>query len=376
VSNSRWDVAVIGAGAFGAWTALCLRNARKRVLLLDAYGPGNSRASSGGESRIIRMGYGSEAIYTNWSKRSLELWKDLFSRTGQPLFHQTGMLWMAHDNDEWLKQTISVLKSAGVKHEVFGPRELRRRFPVFSPRGIHAAIREPVSGAIMARRAVQLVVKSAVASGVEYCQDSVVSLTGEQQITFVGTASGAKIVAGHFVFACGAWLPNLFPFLRRYIFPTRQEVFFFSARAIDDFQQMPCWYECDSETYGIPDLDNRGAKVAFDALGPAFDPEHGSRLVTAQAVRKMRRFLQKRIPVLANAALTETRVCQYESTPRRDFLIDRHPQFENCWIAGGGSGHGFKHGPAVGEYLTEIIVKNGRAEPRFSFDCHSSEKNK
>jgi sarcosine oxidase len=101
VDDSTYDVAVIGAGVFGAWTAYQLERTGKRVLLIDAYGPGNSRSSSGDELRIIRMGYGADEIYTRSVLRSLQLWQELFTRVDQPLFHQTGVLWLAHEDDPY-----------------------------------------------------------------------------------------------------------------------------------------------------------------------------------------------------------------------------------------------------------------------------------
>jgi glycine/D-amino acid oxidase-like deaminating enzyme len=69
---------------------------------------------------------------------------------------------------------------------------------------------------------------------------------------------------------------------------------------------------------------------------------------------------------LKEAPLLETRVCQYENTSNGDFLIDRHPAFDNVWLVGGGSGHGFKHGPALGEYVAARVVEGGPVEPRFT----------
>ena len=118
--------------------------------------------------------------------------------------------------------------------------------------------------------------------------------------------------------------------------------------------------------YGIPNLDSRGFKLAIDAHGPEFDPDSGERVVSASGLKVMREYLAQRMPLLANAPVTETRVCQYENTSNGDFLIDTHPMFENVWLVGGGSGHGFKHGPAVGEYVVEMMFGGGKPEPRFS----------
>ena len=110
--SARFDVAVIGAGVFGAWTAWHLGRRGKRVLLVDAYGPGNARASSAGESRIIRMGYGADELYTRWSQRSLVQWKDFFAATRQNLFHETGVLWLAGKEDARVRETVETFGGA------------------------------------------------------------------------------------------------------------------------------------------------------------------------------------------------------------------------------------------------------------------------
>jgi glycine/D-amino acid oxidase-like deaminating enzyme len=121
------DIAVIGAGVFGSWTAWHLRRAGKSVLLLDSWGPGHSRSSSGGESRIIRMGYGEDEIYTRMAMRSLALWKDLIGQTRQPLFHRTGVLWMARPDDSYSETTRITLDRVGVPIEILPSAELAKR---------------------------------------------------------------------------------------------------------------------------------------------------------------------------------------------------------------------------------------------------------
>jgi monomeric sarcosine oxidase len=379
-----YDVAVIGAGVFGSWTARCLRRENRRVLLVDAWGPGHSRSSSGGESRIIRMGYGADAIYSRMAQRSLKLWKELFAEVGQgALFHQTGVLWIGREDDPYTCATRETLREAGVPIEILSASELTRRYPqiVLSQEtqlsnegrtGDTFGILEPESGALLARRAVAAVVDDGMRYGVEYARESVSSPSGTGHLTSLRTASGEAIHAEQFVFACGPWLPKLFPeLLGSRIRPTRQEVLFFAPPAGDARfapPQMPIWLDFTDPRgpYVFPDLEGRGVKLAFDRHGPAFDPDSGDRDVSRESIEQARQFLAERFPALRDAPLTESRVCQYENTSNGDFLIDRHPDFENVWLVGGGSGHGFKHGPAVGDYVTGRIVDDAPEEPRFS----------
>jgi sarcosine oxidase len=368
--KNSYDAVVIGAGVFGAWTALRLRRTGKRVALVDAYGPGNARASSGGESRLIRMAYGADELYTRWSMRSLSVWKEFFERTGKPLFHQTGILWIANAKDPQAEASSETLKRVGVRHEVLNRAELESRFPQIGFGEASWGIFEPESGVLLARRAVAAVVEAAMAEGVDYFQEFVSTPAGDGKIASVRTSAGREIRASEFIFACGPWLGKVFPdLLRERIFVTRQEVYFFGVPAGDNSfspPAMPGWLFQADLTYGVPDLESRGFKIALDSHGPSFDPDVGSRVPTAEGISAMRKYLAERFPALASAPLVEARVCQYENTSNGDFLVDRHPQHENVWLVGGGSGHGFKHGPAMGEYVSGRLTGTVAAEARFS----------
>ena len=356
-----YDVAVIGSGVFGAWIAYMLRKKGKSVALVDAYGPGNARASSGGFTRVIRMGYGEQEIYTRWSMRSLELWKSVFAGVGRPsLFEESGVLWMARGEDPLTTKTLATLQRLNVPHERLERAELEKRWPQIDFGPNNWAIFEPESGFLVAFHGVQAVVQLAEAEGVEYLQEFVLPPEGKGRMTSIATRSGRTVEADTFVFACGPWLPKVFPdLLGDRIFPTRQEVFFFGVPKGDvRFQQpaMPVWVDFAEEIYGLPDFKGRGFKVAPDRHGPPFDPDTGERVITADTLSRARDFVSRRFPALKDAPVVLSEVCQYENTSNGDFLVDRHPERENVWLVGGGSGHGFKHGPAMGEYVTARIV--------------------
>jgi len=369
--RQRYDVAVVGAGAFGAWAAYHLRQRDKRVVLLDAYGPGHSRSSSGGETRIMRMGYGPDDIYTRFALRSMKLWREFMRRSGEQLFLPTGMLWLARKRDRYPQKSLETLTRLRVPCEKLPRVELRKRFPQFSLRGIDWGLLEPEAGVLLARRAVQAVVAQAVEDGVEYIGEAVETPRGGSRLDAIVTNTGRRVVADEFVFACGAWLPRIFPdTVGKRMFPSRQEVCFFSVAAGSSsyaLPAMPAWYSYADNIYGTPDIENRGIKMGFDGHGPQFDPETADRIVSPRGLRTMREHLRTYFPELRDSPLSETRVCAYENTSNGDFLIDRHPDIENVWIAGGGSGHGFKHAPAVGEYVAGIICGDGRPEPRFAY---------
>jgi sarcosine oxidase len=357
---STFDAIVVGAGVFGAWTALHLRRSGRTVALFDAYGAGNSRSSSGGESRILRMGYGADEIYTRWALRSRGQWLELFEQIGRPeLFQKTGVLFTPRTGDPRALDTQTAFEKYSVPFQRLEPADLARSFPQLHFRDERMGLLEPDSGVLLARRAVQAVVAQAVREGVEYREEPTTGRTGA------------------IVYACGPWLPKIFPeILGGRIRVTRQEVFFFGTPAGDRSfapPHMPVWADITDEhsAYTIPEIENRGFKLAFDRHGPEFDPDTGDR--TIHGLEAAQAFLAERFPGLTGAPLVESRVCQYENTSTGDFLIDRHPDLQNVWLVGGGSGHGFKHGPAVGEHACGLIDGKTDAEPRFSLASKAQE---
>jgi sarcosine oxidase len=366
------DIVVAGGGSFGSWTARHLRASGASVLLLDAWGPGHSRSSSGGESRIIRMGYGTDEIYTRMATRSLAQWRELVENSAEPLFHPTGVLWIGRAGHRYSEATCKTLEKAGVLTETLTGADLARRYPQMRfDEPDTFGILEVNSGALMARRAIAALERELSRLGVEYMRAAVDAPSGRGWLSSVQTTDGERISAGIFVFACGPWLPKLFTeVLGNRIHVTRQEVFFFAPPAGDRRfgpTQLPVWIDFTDPRgpYGFPDLEARGFKLAFDRHGPPFDPDSGDRGTVAATVAEAHGFLAERFPGLRNAPLVELRVCQYENTCNGDFLIDRHPDLENVWLVGGGSGHGFKHGPAVGEHASARILAGAVGEPRF-----------
>lgn len=370
--GKTYDVVVVGAGVFGAWTAYHLRRQGFTVALLDGYGAANSRASSGGETRIIRMGYGADELYTRWAAQAMLHWRELETRTTQKLFHQTGVLWLSGEEDPYTDQILKLLPQLGIKCNELSAGDLQKHYPQLSLENVGRGVLEPDSGVLMARQSVQGLVNECMAAGVEYFRSCVLPGSGTSELEAIETTAGESFFAGSFVFACGSWLPKLFPeLLCDRIRSTRQEVFFLGAPSgVDDFNipKMPAWlhHNHPHRPYVLPDIANRGVKIAFDCHGPDFDPDTGGRTVAPEAISELREYLKYNIPLLKDAPILETRVCQYENTWNGDFLIDRHPALANVWLVAGGSGHGFKHGPVVGQYVCDRLLGNTVAEPRFS----------
>jgi glycine/D-amino acid oxidase-like deaminating enzyme len=375
-------IAVVGAGVFGTWTAVHLQRAGHRVTLIDAWGPAHSRASSGGESRLIRAAYGKDAIYSRMAFDSLGEWKALSAISGLPIFHQCGVLFFFPTEEQYFRDCIAVHRELGLPSEVLGQAEMAQRFPMIDFDGIAIGLLEPGFGVLMARRGVQTLAEHFVRDGGTFLSSDVQAPEGPD-LTELRLASGERVAADRFVFAAGPWLPKLFPdVIGRRILSTRQELFLFAPPAGDRRflpGPMPGWADFNNGDmfYGIPDLEGRGVKFAHDVHGPVVDPDTQDRRPSGGALDEIIAYRDRRFPLLKGAALVGAEVCQYENSSNGDFLIDFHPQFPNALLVGGGSGHGFKHGPEVGRYAAARLFGAIQPEPRFSLasksDAHQRE---
>ncbi len=365
-------VAVIGAGAFGGWTALHLLRAGARVELLDAWGPGNPRASSGGESRVIRAIYGPDRIYVELVQRSFALWEDLQTATDETLYRETGALWMISGGDDgYVRSAVPILRELGFEVQPLKVERAARRYPQIDFAGVSGTYLEPRAGALYARDACRLVRRVFEAAGGRYRTARVKPPEpAAGRLRQVVLDDGSRVPADAFVFACGPWLGRMFPdVVGSAISPSRQEVYYFGTPPGSSAfgpGRLPVWIDLGSRLiYGLPDVHGRGFKLADDTRGPDFDPTSGERAPSAAGIASAREFLARRFPALRDAPLLESRVCQYENSPDGDLILDRHPAAANVWLAGGGSGHGFKLSPALGEHAAACVL--GEAEPHGRF---------
>jgi sarcosine oxidase len=369
---SQVHVAVIGAGVFGAWTAEHLRRAGLRVTLVDAWGPAHARASSGGESRMTRAAYGTDAIYSKMAVNSLPEWQALSEQSGLPLFVGHGVLFFTAFPDDYFQRTLEVHRELGLPTEELGRAEMQRRFPMFDFAEVELGVFEPGFGALMARHAVQELVRRFVDAGGGYCFAEARPRQAIGRLRALDLSDGSSLEADAFVFACGPWLGKIFPeLLAERIVATRQEVFYFAPPTGDPrFRPaiMPGWADFNGGDfyYGFPAIEARGVKFAHDVHGPVVDPDTQSREPSEAALAEIIAFRDRRFPLLKDAPLTGAEVCQYENSSNGDFLIDFHPHMPNVLLVGGGSGHGFKHGPEVGRYASDRLLGTGAVEPRFS----------
>ncbi len=373
MSGKAADVLVLGGGVMGAWTAFFVQRGGRTTALMDAYGVGHPRATSGDETRTIRSAHGPDAFYARWARAARADWRTFGAEWGEELFLEAGALWFARRPDGFEAASEPVLRELGIPFEHLSPDELSARWPQIAADDLAFGLFETEAGVIRARQSVVAVTRAfgraggSVGLGVARPGAS----DGDRLLDVV-LDTGERRSAGSFVFACGPWLPRLFPdVLGGVIKVTKQDLFLFGPPGADPRygpDACPAWVEYDAAIYGIPSVDDRGFKVGPDRSGPIFDPSAGERVVDPETLRLARTYMARRFPGLAAAPVVETRVCQYETTPDTHFVIDRHPRWSNVWLVGGGSGHGFKHGPQIGRYVAARIdgAPLGPDEERFS----------
>ena len=371
-AGSKPHIAVIGAGAFGGWTALHLVRQGAEVTLFDTWGPGNSRSSSGGDTRVIRSLYGGDRIYVELVRRSFELWRQSGQQWGQKLYHRIGALWMFGDDDDYAAASIPLVTAAGLRVDKLSGDEASQRFSQVNFDGVESVYYEHEAGYLSARRACRVVVDGFITEGGTYRQRTV--RPGRRQsgaLSGIVLSDGSSLSADQYVFACGPWLGRLFPeAIGSRIHSTRQETFYFGTppgQLQFSENRLPVWVDFTGAVfYGIPGAEGRGFKVADDTRGAAFDPTAGDRTPTDAGIETARRFLARRFPGMEGAPLLEARVCQYENSPDGHFIVDRHPEAANVWLVGGGSGHGFKLSPALGESVAQAVLGRSTIDPFFS----------
>jgi len=357
------SITVVGAGAFGGWSALYLLRAGYKVTLVDAWGAGNSRSSSGDETRVIRSTYGNNEFYFDLNVRALTLWKEHQTDWNKQLFFNAGVIWFCYNEKSPLvDDSIPFAKKHQMEYEHMTIEAVRNKYPMVHTDNLSHAWFDPYGGYLKARESAQAVMEAFVKEGGNFVQAYVTP--GEikgGQLGDIKLSNGTTLKADAYLFACGSWLGQLFPeVLGNTITCTKQEVFYFGVpkEHAHQYDQMPAWIDVDGKDfyYGIPGNANRGFKIGVDLRGEKFDPTTGERISNPQVLADARKFIEMRFPRLKGAPIVESRVCPYENSPDGNFIFEAHPEATNLWFLGGGSGHGFKHGPALGELVAKGFV--------------------
>ena len=353
------SVVIVGAGSFGASLAWWLARAGTDVTLVEQFEPGDPRTTSGGESRLIRCGHGPEAGYTASARRARTLWRELEAECSEELLVECGLTWFARREDGWESKIVPTFEAQGIPYERLAPEEGARLFPSFSPAGLAFLLHEPEAGVLRAQRAVRALVRQAVDHGARLERARALP-----EGTAARLDDGRVLEADAVVWACGTWLGRLFP-EQIAIRTTRQELFFFDGGPAWRADGVPAFVDFERAIYGTRDIDGLGVKAAPDFDGPPLDPDAELPPASAAGEAVARRFLAERFPALERAPLAGAKTCRYELSPDAHFVAAQLPGQPSVWLLGGGSGHGFKHGPALAERVAAALAGTAPLPPQY-----------
>jgi sarcosine oxidase len=342
------DAVIVGAGTFGASLAWRLARSGASVTLVDQFEPGDRRATSGGETRLIRCAHGEDADYTAMARTARGLWRELEAETGEDLLVECGVAWFAHAEDGWEAASARTLAGQGIPVETLDGGAATRLFPSLGTGDLAFTVWEPEAGVLRAQRAIRALASAAEAHGARIVRGRARPEGGAAVLE-----DGTRLEADAVVWACGGWLARLFPehvSLR----VTCQELLFLDGGPAWAAPGVPGWVDYDAAMYGTGDVDGLGVKMALDVEGPPLDPD--APLPDGGATEpQVRAYVAGRFPALADAPLKEARCCRYEISPDSHFLAAPHPEHPGTWLLGGGSGHGFKHGPAMADRVAAAL---------------------
>jgi sarcosine oxidase len=342
---------VVGAGAFGASLADRLVAEGWEVTLIDRFGPGDPRAESGGETRLLRFSHGGDALYTRLARRARELWLELGG-----VLVESGVSWLVSDPEGWEADSERVLRAEGVPVETLDPADAARLLPGLAPEGLHHVLHEPEAGVLRAAEGVRRLAARAVDGGARL-------EVGEARPEGLGVRFGSRVLeADAVVWACGAWLAGLFPDLVSMRITLQQVVLFRAGPAFAG----PGWVDFSGGWHGHCAISPYGFKVGSDEDGREVDPDARPREAGPDAVQRAREYLALRFPDLARAPVLGAPACHYSLTEDSNFIFAPRPGAAGQWFLGGGSGHGFKHGPAVAEHVAAVLGGRAEAEKRFA----------
>lgn len=381
---------MIGAGAFGGWTAFHLRRMGASVTLVDAYGPGNSRATSGDESRGIRSSYGERETWVRLANEAIGKWKEWDAEWTRPFrmqlfFHTGDLILRAEPADRFIVNNRASWDKLHIPYEVLTIDEVRRRWPQINCDGMGAALLEINAGVVRARRSCEVVAEAFRQKGGKIVlAQATVGPGAAGRLPHVTLDTGETLGGDQFVFACGPWLPKVLPDvmadrlrtpLGRVIYfgtPPGDQRFLFPNLPSFNFPGVTGWPGLGPDNRGFRVRGGSGGQggrsplaTPTDSVPPArrapvdpaqLDPDLSTRWVPPEAHEGPRRFLAERFPDLRDAPILATHACHYESSVDRNPIVDRHPGLDNVWIAGGGSAEGFKLGPVIGEYIARRVL--------------------
>lgn len=384
--SSGYDVLIIGAGCFGMSAGYHMAKSGLRVLLIDADDPPHENGSHHGETRLFRSAYTMGPAYVALALRSRELWLKLAEEARElgssdeetnipgsgsnEIFRQTGVVSIGAAGSDFLRTKLQSCQDFHIPHQTLGPAELMTKWPGFSVPDNAEGLFEPEAGILFCENIIRTYRTLAINHGAKLLtHTSVLSVESAPGGCQKVTTTQGSFEADRVLVTAGAWSAEVLPELKERVRPFRKTIGWFEAPesyyGADSFPAFVINNGGNEEYYGFPNINGAGLKVGRHdggeqaAPGTALAP-FGSRPDDEQELLP---FLDAYLPKVSD--LKRGSVCLYENAPGERFLIGPVPERPGVWFAGGGSGHGFKFGSAVGEALSELFI-NGRSRTDFS----------
>jgi glycine/D-amino acid oxidase-like deaminating enzyme len=358
-------VAVVGAGIFGVTAALALRRRGARVTLVDPGPLPHPLAESTDISKAVRLDYGADDAYLAWMESALEGWRRWNAAWETPLFHEVGVTFLARapmapggfEHESFLRLT-----ARGHAPERLDAAAIRARFPAWSTGAYVDGYWNRLGGYAESGRVVERLLREAEAAGVRLLERHTFERLHEQgsRVAGIVTREGGVLPADRVVVAAGSWTQHLLPWLGEHLRSVGQPVFHLAPADVMPYQpeRFPVFGADISQTgyYGFPANRDGIVKIANHGIGRAMHPGSDERVVTAADEARLRAFLRETFPGLVDAPIVYTRVCVYGDTWDEHFWIAPDPAREGLVVAAGGSGHGFKFAPVLGDLIADATL--------------------
>lgn len=361
-----YDVIVVGVGSMGAATCLSLAQRGARVLGLEQFDIPHRLGAHHGHSRMVRQAYFEHPDYVPLLRRAMRYWEHLHEASELPILRRTGGLYMGRANGDIVRGSAAASRTHGLDHELLDRDALARRYPQFHVPEDFAALYEAAAGVVFPEHAVSVQADGALRCGADIrAREAVIDWSPDGNGVAVRTAR-ETYSAGHVIFTAGAWTDRLVRDLAIPLTVTRQTLVWLWPTTTELFEttRCPVWLievEPGTGYYGIPLLQHPpGLKIALHRAGEKVDPDRVGREVSEDELQSLLQFAKTYVPEAAGPIMS-SQVCLYTHSPDSHFIIDRHPEYRQAWLACGFSGHGFKFCGVVGEALADLAL-TGRTE--------------
>lgn len=372
MSRNVFDTAVIGLGALGASTLWQLSKSGENIIGIDQFAPPHTMGSSHGETRITRLAVGEGMDFIPIVMRSHEIWreieqitgKEIMTPTGGLLFDSGGQSWSKHGSEGFFQRTVHFAEQAGIAHEVFDAKELKKKFSEFNLEESGMVYYEQSAGFLRPELAISTQLQLAE-------QNGAVIKTHTKVLGIAPVPSGGVLIktnqgefeAGRAIISSGAWVKDFLPPEEKSHFKICRQILHWLPVKNEGFKlgKTPVYMwgfgpGAEDFIYGFPSLDGKSVKMASESFVERHHPDTLSREVTPE---EQMIFLEEKIAGRFNQLekqVLQSKVCIYTVTPDSYFVVDEIPDFPEVMVASACSGHGFKHSAGLGEAIALSLL--------------------